>query len=141
MNDTSTPVSPTDTFTTKIDWLLFVEPRLGYSWDRTMVFVKGGWAGGDATLSATGPAGGGIATARADDFVDGWTIGGGLEYAWHPSFIVGVEYQYVQLDLGTAASCDLCLIGIPIGDAFRNQRQRRHLLGELRASYLFRPED
>ena len=60
--------APTDTFTTKIDWLLFVEPRIGYSWDRTMVFVKGGWAGGDATLSATGPAAGGIATATGGRF-------------------------------------------------------------------------
>ena len=28
-----------------------VEGRIGYSWDRTMVFVKGGWAGGNATLA------------------------------------------------------------------------------------------
>ena len=45
----------TDTFKTEIDWLIFVEPRIGYSWDRTMVFVKGGWAGGNANLTATGP--------------------------------------------------------------------------------------
>ena len=118
-----------------------VEPRIGYSWDRTMVFVKGGWAGGDATLSATGPAGGGIATARASDFVDGWTIGGGIEYAWHPSFIIGVEYQHIELDLGTAASCDLCLIGVPIGTPPRLNGNADISLVTLRASYLFRPED
>lgn len=139
--DASSTPSPTDTFTTKIDWLLFVEPRIGYSWDRTMVFVKGGWAGGDATLTATGPGGGGFSTARVDDFVDGWTIGGGIEYAWHPSFIVGVEYQHIQLDLGTAASCDLCLIGIPIGDAAAISGNADISLVSLRASYLFRPED
>ncbi len=140
LNGTSTP-TPTDTFTTKIDWLLFVEPRIGYSWDRTMVFVKGGWAGGDATLSAVGPSGGGTATARVDDFIDGWTIGGGIEYAWWPSFIVGLEYQHVQLDLGTAASCDLCLIGIPIGDAAAISGNADISLVTMRASYLFRPED
>ncbi|MBC7833401.1 MAG: porin family protein [Hyphomicrobium sp.] len=140
LNASSSP-TPTDTFATKLDWLLFVEPRIGYSWDRTMVFVKGGWAGGDATLTATGPAAGGTATARVDDFVDGWTIGGGLEYAWHPSFIVGVEYQYVQLDLGTAASCDLCLIGIPIGDPAAISGNADISLVSLRASYLFKPED
>ncbi len=64
---------PTDTFSTEIDWLLMVEPRIGFTWDRTMVFVKGGWAGGDATLSATGAGStpGTIAFAEANDFVDG----------------------------------------------------------------------
>ena len=118
-----------------------VEPRIGYSWDRTMVFVKGGWAGGDATLSATGPSGGGIATATATDFVDGWTIGGGIEYAWHPSFIVGIDYQHIELDLGTAASCDLCLIGVPIGTPAELNGNADISLVTLRASYLFRPED
>ena len=143
LNETvSSPVSPADTFTTELDWLLMVEPRIGFSWNRTMVFVKGGWAGGDATLSATGPTtGGGIATAQATDFVDGWTIGGGIEYAWHPSFIIGVDYQHIQLDLGTAASCDLCLIGIPVGTPAEINGSAEISLVTLRASYLFRPED
>ena len=142
LNETvASPVSPADTFTTELDWLLMVEPRIGYSWDRMMVFVKGGWAGGDATLSATGPSGGGIATATATDFVDGWTIGGGIEYAWHPSFIVGVDYQHIELDLGTAASCDLCLIGVPIGTPAELNGNADISLVTLRASYLFRPED
>lgn len=141
LNQTVSPVSPADSFKTEIDWMLFVEPRIGYTWDRTMVFVKGGWAGGNATLSATGPSGGAIATVSQTDFFDGWTIGGGVEYALHPSFIVGVDYQFVQLNLSTAGSCDLCLIGIPIGEQALLNGDADISLVSLRASYLFRPED
>ncbi len=136
-------IVPTDSFETKIDWLIFVEPRIGFSFDRTMVFVKGGWVGGNATLSATGLTGGGaIATATSEDFFDGWTIGGGIEYAWHPGFIIGVDYQYVQLNLTTAATCDLCVIGIPLGtEPSAVDGQADMSLVTLRASYLFGPED
>jgi len=141
LNGSSNP-SPVDTFKTQIDWLLFIEPRLGFSWDRHMVYVKGGWVGGDATLTATGPtAGGQIATAKSSEFADGWTIGGGLEYAWWPSVIVGLDYQYIHLDLSQAASCDLCLIGIPIGTPSDLSGGADISLVTLRASYLFRPED
>jgi outer membrane immunogenic protein len=142
LNETVSPVVSTDTFNTKIDWLIFVEPRLGYAWDRHMIYVKGGWVGGDAKFTATGPTtGGGIATASKTDFVDGWTIGGGIEYAWWPSVIVGVDYQYIDLDLSTAASCDLCLIGIPIGQPAELAGNATINQVMLRASYLFRPED
>jgi outer membrane immunogenic protein len=137
-------VTPVDSFETKIDWMLFVEPRIGYSWDRTMVFVKGGWAGGNATLSATGPStiGPGIATASSEDFFDGWTIGGGIEYALHPSFIIGLDYQYLQLNLTTAATCDLCAAGVIAGvEPSALSGQADISLVTLRASYLFRPED
>lgn len=141
LNQSSSP-NASDTFKTEIEWLLFVEPRLGYTWDRTMLFVKGGWVGGDATLSATGPTTGGtIVSAKATDFVDGWTIGGGVEYAWHPSFIIGLDYQYIDLNLSTAASCDLCLLGIPIGEPAAISGDANISLVTLRASYLFRPED
>lgn len=142
LNQTVSPVVSTDSFSTQINWLLFVEPRLGFAWDRYMVFVKGGWVGGDAKFSASGPnGGGGTATFSKTDFVDGWTLGGGLEYAWHPSFIVGIDYQYIDLNLSTAAACDLCLIGIPIGQpaAISGNAEISQIM--LRASYLFRPED
>jgi outer membrane immunogenic protein len=132
----------TDTFKTSIDWLIFVEPRIGFSWDRTMVFVKGGWAGGNADLSVTGPGvAPGVETASADGFFDGWTIGGGIEYAWHPSFIVGIDYRHTQLNLSTAASCDLCLIGLAIGEPAAVNGNANMDQAMLRGSYLFRPED
>ena len=137
---------PTDSFKTEIDWLFSIEPRIGYAWDRTMVFVKGGWVGGNATLSATGlsdnPAyAGRIATASSSDFFDGWSIGGGVEYAWMPSVIIGIDYRYTQLNLSTAASCDLCLIGLPIGEPSTLAGDANISEVMLRASYLFRPED
>lgn len=146
LNQSVSPVVATDSFKTEIDWLFSIEPRLGYTWDRTMVFVKGGWIGGNATLSESGlsanPAyAGQIATASSSDFFDGWSIGGGVEYAWLPSVIVGLDYRYTQLNLSTAASCDLCLIGLPIGEPSAVSGDANISEVMLRASYLFRPED
>ncbi len=142
LSQSASPVVETDVFKTDIGWLLFVEPRLGLTFDRTMVFVKGGWVGGNAEFSATGTTtGGGTVSASTTDFVDGWTIGGGIEYAWHPSFIIGVDYQYIDLNLSTAASCDLCLIGVPIGQPAALSGGAEISQVMLRASYLFRPED
>jgi outer membrane immunogenic protein len=133
----------TDTFKTQIDWLIFVEPRIGYTWNRTMVFVKGGWAGGNANLSVTGPGNDptNVETAKSDGFFDGWTIGGGIEYAWWPSVIIGLDYRHTELNLSTAASCDLCLIGLPIGEPADVNGNANIDQVMLRASYLFRPED
>lgn len=140
---TASPSFPaTDTFKTDIDWLLSIEPRLGYTFDRTMVFIKGGWVGGNASLSVAGVGtGGAYKTFKTDEFVDGWSLGAGVEYAWWPSFIVGLEYQYVHLNLSTAGSCDLCLIGIPIGTEAAITGGADISSVMLRASYLFRPED
>ncbi|MGZ5890702.1 MAG: outer membrane protein, partial [Hyphomicrobium sp.] len=54
----------TDTFSTELNWLGTVEGRIGYSWDRVMVFGKGGWAGSNATLkvNSTHPTHGGSAS-------------------------------------------------------------------------------
>ena len=63
------------------------------------MFVKGGWAGGNATFSVSSPVRG---SASTKEFVDGWTIGGELGYAFWPSVILGVEYQHITLDLANA---------------------------------------
>ena len=82
------------------------------------------------------------ATRSTSEFVDGWTIGGGIEYAVWNSVIIGVEYDYVSLSLTSGGSCDLCDAGLLIdstpsavtGDATMSAVM-------LRASYLFMPED
>jgi outer membrane immunogenic protein len=107
-----------------------------------MVFGKGGWAGSNATLKvrSTHPTHGG--TASTSEFVDGWTIGGGIEYAAWNSVIIGVEHDYISLDLTSNGSCPLCDAGLTVdstpsavtGDATISAVM-------VRASYLFMPED
>ena len=72
-----------------------------------MVFGKGGWAGSNATLkvNSTHPTHGGAASKS--EFVDGWTIGGGIEYAAWNSVIIGVEYDYIRLNLTSGGSCPI----------------------------------
>ena len=131
----------TDTFSTELNWLATVEGRVGYSWDRVMVFGKGGWAGSNATLkvSSTHPVHGG--SASTSEFVDGWTIGGGVDYAIWNSVIIGLEYDYVSLSLTSSGFCELCVAGIVdttpsaiAGDATMSAVM-------VRASYLFAAED
>ena len=81
-------------------------------------------------------------TASTSEFVDGWTIGGGIEYAAWNSVILGVEYDYIALSLTSSSSCPLCDAGLTIdstpsavtGDATISAAM-------VRASYLFAAED
>jgi len=129
----------TDTFSTELNWLGTVEGRIGYSWDRVMVFGKGGWAGSNAKLSVVRSTGGRASTA---EFVDGWTIGGGIDYAAWNSVIIGLEYDYVSLSLTGAGSCPLCSAGVVIGSTPASVAGDATFSSVMvRASYLFTPED
>ncbi|MFE1601202.1 outer membrane protein [Methylobacterium sp. ID0610] len=86
-----------------LDYFGTVRGRLGYAWDRTLVYATGGFAYG-------GGGGSDFGTANRDDFQTGWTVGGGVEYALPTdSFLnffksnavtLKVEGLYVNLDRG-----------------------------------------
>jgi outer membrane immunogenic protein len=91
-----------DVFTTKVDSLATVTGRIGYAWNNVLLYAKGGYAGGNVHFSVSdtccvggSPMGAGSGT----HWQSGWTIGGGLEYGLTPNWIVGAEYNYI--DLGT----------------------------------------
>ncbi|BAT60476.1 hypothetical protein GJW-30_1_03019 [Variibacter gotjawalensis] len=71
----------------------------GYAWGRNSVFLDAG-ALGNATVTKTH---------------SGWTVGGGLEYAFAPNWSAKAEYLYVNLgsepylDLGLAAPAALTI--------------------------------
>jgi outer membrane immunogenic protein len=133
---TTSPFFPaTDTFSTQIDWLGTIEGRIGYSWSHFLVFGKGGWAGSNAKLTLTRAGG---PTATTDDFVDGWTLGGGFEVMTWPSVVLGLEYDHVELSLRGAPSCPLCL---PAGAPTAVGGSATLSAVMVRASYLFMPED
>lgn len=79
---------------TKVKWLGSVRGRLGYAWDRILVFATGGWA--YAGLEHFNNSGAGETLTKNQS---GWTVGGGLEYALNPKWLVRAEYRYY--DLGT----------------------------------------
>ncbi|MFL9827222.1 outer membrane protein [Rhodoplanes sp. SY1] len=87
------------------DWYSMVTGRLGYSWDRAMIYVKGGVAFVDvetaigATFPATVPGGPAAAFAGAvSDTIATWTVGGGIEWAFDMNWSIKAEYMYIGLD-------------------------------------------
>lgn len=85
-----------DVFTTRVESLALVTGRVGYAWNNWLFYAKGGYAGGEVKFSVADvipPAGSG----SASKWQNGWTVGGGIEYALTPNWILGVEYDYVDL--------------------------------------------
>lgn len=89
---------------TKTTYLGTIRGRLGYAFDRFMPYVTGGGAYGDIKASSTDPA---TTGGSASKF--GWTVGGGLEYAFLGNWSAKIEYLYV--DLGTFNCGATCTIG------------------------------
>jgi outer membrane immunogenic protein len=94
---TTTVAAPANVgLTSRLNWLGTVTGRLGYSWDRTLLFAKAGLAFGNVTLDVTPPK---VAVFDSNDTRTGWTIGAGAEYAFWNNWSLKAEYNY--LDLGT----------------------------------------
>jgi len=80
-----------------VEGLATVTGRLGYTFDRALLYVEGGaaWERVDYRASTTM-----IGTAyRASDTRSGWTIGGGAEYPFTDRLSAFVEYSHY--DFGT----------------------------------------
>jgi outer membrane immunogenic protein len=94
----------------KITNLFTVGPRLGYAWDRWMIFATGGWASADLKgqycVTATGLCN--VTPAGASRNNNGWYAGGGLDYMVYKGpladLILGVEYQHYDVR-GEQAFC------------------------------------
>jgi outer membrane immunogenic protein len=88
----------TATWNSKLNWQATATPRLGWAWNQWLFYGKGGLAAGGADLSVAQVSGTGGAIAATKQRV-GWTAGAGIEYALNRNWILGVEYDFV--DLGT----------------------------------------
>jgi len=106
------PFFPTsDTYTAEVNWLTTATGRIGYAQDKWLAYVKGGWAGADVELTLFDH--GTPVRASSSDWANGWTVGGGAEYAFCKSFSLGVEYDYADLDKDHwKISCPTCPSGV-----------------------------
>jgi len=78
----------------ELNWTGAARLKVGYAMDRFLPYIAGGLAFGgvDAATFA-----GGVVTAEADDTMVGWTLGGGVEYAFTDNLIGRAEYRYTDL--------------------------------------------
>lgn len=92
-------------FSTTVDtsWLATIRPRLGYAFDKVLLYATAGAAFGRVKYSNTylafsplGAAFDNEAAASSQDRV-GWAAGAGIDYAVTPNFILSGEYLHVDL--------------------------------------------
>ena len=89
---TGIPATVSGTARAQTDWIASVTGRLGWTWDRVMLYAKGGAAWAGDKYSADLPA--------FDEHIEtsvtrpGWTVGGGVEWAFWDNWSAKVEYDY-----------------------------------------------
>ena len=88
-----TPLTAWTSFT-DINWIGTVTGRVGYAWDRVLVYGKGGiaWANEDHSQSFNG-----VLVSSTSATPVGWTVGLGLEYAFGNNWSAKIEYDYIDL--------------------------------------------
>ena len=95
------------TFHAKTDWFASATARVGVTWDRWMLYAKGGAAWAGDKYSALGTVSGTCATApcavpfdfTASETRTGWTAGVGIEWAFWNNWSARLEYDHY--DFGT----------------------------------------
>ncbi len=80
----------------KLPWFGTVRGRLGYAFDRVMIYGTGGFAFQHLEASATIP---GLTVTGSDTGV-GYAVGGGLEWAFMDRWSAKFEYLYINTDAG-----------------------------------------
>jgi outer membrane immunogenic protein len=110
------PVAGTCTFQTSNDWLGTVRGRVGYAFDRVLVYGTAGGAFGDVKSALTAP---GFASISTDSTEWGWTAGAGVEVGITPNITAKVEYLFVDLSNGAltcggGAACGGAVVTVPV---------------------------
>ncbi|NJM36129.1 MAG: porin family protein [Rhodomicrobium sp.] len=88
-----------------IEWFGTVRGRIGYSFDRTLLYITGGFAYGEVNYQAdyvfTDPAccTGSFGVVGGGETKTGYVLGAGIEHMLDANWSLKAEYQYI--DLGT----------------------------------------
>jgi outer membrane immunogenic protein len=89
---------------TEVDSFMSVRGRVGLAADRLLFFATGGWAWADVSATVIDPD---LSRSAVDATLEGWTLGGGLDYAFTDKFIGRIEYRHYALqdtDLDTVSA-------------------------------------
>jgi outer membrane immunogenic protein len=98
----STVVPPPDGCQTQSQWLATVRGRVGYAFDRILLYGTAGAAIGNIQTGLNPP-------STFDNSVEvGWTAGAGLEFAVAQNWTAKVEYLFVDLPNGSCTTVGNC---------------------------------
>ena len=92
--------TPDDATELELNSLATLRARMGWAMDDTLIYVTGGAAWADATMTGTylaPPAPGVPVRESVEESHMGWTIGAGLEHAFTDSVHFRLEYLYADL--------------------------------------------
>jgi outer membrane immunogenic protein len=83
-------------------WLTTATGKLGYAWDRVLLYGKGGWAwvgqnNSNVTVTPTGAAAPVATSLSSNSTAGGWTAGVGVEWAFAGNWSARAEYDYIGL--------------------------------------------
>jgi len=81
---------------TEANWLGTVAGRVGYAFDRAMVYAKGGAAFINEGYFINSVGAGTLLASTGDDTRTGWMVGGGIEWAIFDNWSAKVEYNYMD---------------------------------------------
>ena len=88
-------------FNPQTNWIASGAARVGYAWDRWLIYAKGGvaWAGDKYNVSGT------FADEpfdlRGSETRSGWMIGGGVEWAFWQNWSADLDYAYYDFGSGS----------------------------------------
>jgi outer membrane immunogenic protein len=78
--------------------------RFGYAFNHTMIYITGGYTGANLNGSLTDTSAAPNIYANQSTFLNGWTIGTGVEFALTHNISVKAEYLYSDFGSGTLFS-------------------------------------
>lgn len=101
----------------KLKWLGTARGRLGVAWDRALVYATGGVAYGGVSTSSNLISPGVQYPASGSATKAGWTLGGGVEWAFAPKWSTKIEALYYDLGSVTISTTSP-LTGYSFGKTF-----------------------
>ena len=88
------------TYEEKLNWFGTVRGRLGYAFDRWLPYVTGGWAFGHGEINGSRTTGAVNTVFSGSEDYSGWTLGGGVEWAFANNWSAKAEYLYIDFGDG-----------------------------------------
>ena len=101
----------TASFRSTTDFLASITGRIGYAWDRWLVYGKGGVAFVGDRYHAEDVSG--VYFFDATENRIGWTAGAGVEWAFTPEWSVKLEYDYYGFGTKSLSFTDTTILGGP----------------------------